>query len=201
LLLAPRRYLGARIQEMKIKNVIYKSILALSLFFLIGTGDVYAGTSVTQNGDEITFTRDYTFNGNGMYLKIWNDPTTGKVGGWSDLTVPDLSITLTVSELQGLGVGSSFWYTIGQTNTCNFDTWNDCLANNSPNIDTWSTFEIQEDEPESGTSVMVASSTALFISETVDFVGNNIGTVLLFASGSMVWVVMKKWIFGGVGGI
>jgi len=43
----------------------------------------------------------------------------------------------------------------------------------------------------------IASSTADFIDQVQTFVGANLGLVLAFAAGIMVWGILKKWVFGG----
>jgi len=43
----------------------------------------------------------------------------------------------------------------------------------------------------------LASSTTDFIDNVQTFVGANLGLVLAFAAGIMVWGLLKKWIFGG----
>lgn len=42
-----------------------------------------------------------------------------------------------------------------------------------------------------------ASSTTAFIASVQGYVDENFGVVLAFAAGIMVWMVLKKWIFGG----
>jgi len=42
-----------------------------------------------------------------------------------------------------------------------------------------------------------ASSTSAFIDSVQGYVNDNLGLVLTFAAGIMVWGVLKKWIFGG----
>jgi len=46
-------------------------------------------------------------------------------------------------------------------------------------------------------SALVASSTNSFIDSVQSILGSNLGLVLAFAAGIMVWMVMKKWVFGG----
>jgi len=46
-------------------------------------------------------------------------------------------------------------------------------------------------------SALVASSTADFIDQFQTILGENLGKVLLFAAGIIVFAIMKKWIFGG----
>jgi len=46
-------------------------------------------------------------------------------------------------------------------------------------------------------SALVASSTSDFISNVQSILGDNLGLVLAFAAGIMVWMVLKKWVFGG----
>jgi len=48
-------------------------------------------------------------------------------------------------------------------------------------------------------STLVASSTQAFIGSFTDILGDNLGIVLAFSAGIIVWVLMKKWIFGGAG--
>lgn len=42
-----------------------------------------------------------------------------------------------------------------------------------------------------------ASTTSAFIDELSTALTNNIGIILVFAVSIMVWVIFKKWIFGG----
>jgi len=46
-------------------------------------------------------------------------------------------------------------------------------------------------------SALVGSSTTAFISGFQDILGDNLGLVLAFAAGILVWAVLKKWVFGG----
>lgn len=48
-------------------------------------------------------------------------------------------------------------------------------------------------------TALVASSTSDFISSFQTILGDNLGLVLAFSAGIIVWVLMKKWIFGGAG--
>jgi len=48
-------------------------------------------------------------------------------------------------------------------------------------------------------TALVASSTSEFITSFKDILGDNLGLVLAFSAGIIVWVLMKKWIFGGAG--
>jgi len=50
-------------------------------------------------------------------------------------------------------------------------------------------------------TALVASSTSEFITSFKDILGDNLGLVLAFSAGIIVWVLMKKWIFGGAGRI
>lgn len=43
----------------------------------------------------------------------------------------------------------------------------------------------------------VASTTEAFITAVSTSINDNIGLVLTFAAGIMVWMVLKKWVFGG----
>jgi len=43
----------------------------------------------------------------------------------------------------------------------------------------------------------VASSTSDFIDNFETILGENLGLILTFAAGIMVWFVVKKWVFGG----
>jgi len=45
-------------------------------------------------------------------------------------------------------------------------------------------------------TTLVASSTNAFITNFKDILGDNIGLVLAFSAGIIVWFVMKKWVFG-----
>lgn len=47
------------------------------------------------------------------------------------------------------------------------------------------------------TSAIIASSTSDFISAIQTNITDNLGLILTFAAGILVWVVVKKWIFGG----
>jgi len=42
----------------------------------------------------------------------------------------------------------------------------------------------------------IASTTAYFITSIKDYISDNLGTVLLFSAGILVWGVLKKWVFG-----
>jgi len=46
-------------------------------------------------------------------------------------------------------------------------------------------------------STLIASSTNDLIDAIKGNVSDNLGLVLAFAAGIIVWVVMKKWVFGG----
>jgi len=46
-------------------------------------------------------------------------------------------------------------------------------------------------------SGLVASSTENFIESFQTILGSNFGLVLAFAGGILVWMVLKKWVFGG----
>jgi len=46
-------------------------------------------------------------------------------------------------------------------------------------------------------SATIASSTEAFIDNFQTLIGENLGLVLAFAAGILVWFVMKKWVFGG----
>jgi len=46
-------------------------------------------------------------------------------------------------------------------------------------------------------SALVASSTTAFITAIQGQISDNLVLVLTFAAGIMVWVVLKKWVFGG----
>lgn len=48
-------------------------------------------------------------------------------------------------------------------------------------------------------SALVSSSTDSFITGFQTILGENIGAILLFSAGILVWFVMKKWVFGGAG--
>jgi len=43
----------------------------------------------------------------------------------------------------------------------------------------------------------VGSTTQAFIAQVTSNINDNIGYVLAFAAGIMVWIVIKKWVFGG----
>jgi len=43
----------------------------------------------------------------------------------------------------------------------------------------------------------IASSTETFISSVTTELNENFGLVLVFAGSIMVWMILKKWIFGG----
>lgn len=44
---------------------------------------------------------------------------------------------------------------------------------------------------------LVGSSTVSFIDSFQTILGSNLGAVLSFAAGILVWFIVKKWIFGG----
>lgn len=46
-------------------------------------------------------------------------------------------------------------------------------------------------------SALVASTTGDFITSFKTILGDNLGLVLVFAAGIMVWMILKKWVFGG----
>jgi len=46
-------------------------------------------------------------------------------------------------------------------------------------------------------SALVATSTLGFISDFKEILGENFQYVLAFAAGILVWMVLKKWVFGG----
>lgn len=46
-------------------------------------------------------------------------------------------------------------------------------------------------------TVLVGSSTNAFVASFQDILGDNLGIVLAFAAGILVWAILKKWVFGG----
>lgn len=48
-------------------------------------------------------------------------------------------------------------------------------------------------------SALVASTTEDFIEAFQTILGANFGIILAFSAGILVWLVLKKWFFGGVG--
>jgi len=46
-------------------------------------------------------------------------------------------------------------------------------------------------------SALVASSTNTLIDSFQDILSSNLGLVLTFAAGIIVWAILKKWVFGG----
>lgn len=46
-------------------------------------------------------------------------------------------------------------------------------------------------------TALVASSTTEFITSFKDILGDNLGIILAFSAGIMVWMILKKWVFGG----
>jgi len=46
-------------------------------------------------------------------------------------------------------------------------------------------------------SALVGSSTVSLITSFQDILGDNLGVVLAFAAGIVVWAILKKWVFGG----
>lgn len=48
---------------------------------------------------------------------------------------------------------------------------------------------------------LIQSSLAGFIDPFKDILGDNLGIVLAFVAGILVWLIMKNWIFGSSGGL
>lgn len=46
-------------------------------------------------------------------------------------------------------------------------------------------------------STLVGSSTNSLIDSFQTILGDNLGIVLAFAAGIVVWAILKKWVFGG----
>jgi len=44
---------------------------------------------------------------------------------------------------------------------------------------------------------LVSSSTDSLIGSFQTILGDNLGVVLAFAAGILVWAILKKWVFGG----
>jgi len=63
----------------------------------------------------------------------------------------------------------------------------------------WNTFVVSnwtEDTPEE--TVFPTNSTEELIDNFTTILWNNIGYILSFSAGILVWLLLKKWIFGGV---